>query len=74
MGIGNPACDLVIAWTFFKGKSREIFIQEMSLDTETWLRTKVWALWKATYELCNLQDKTSFFALKNKSIIKELLS
>ena len=23
MGVGDPACDLVIAWTFFKGKSRE---------------------------------------------------
>lgn len=25
MGMGDPACDLVIAWTYLKGKSRGIF-------------------------------------------------
>jgi len=25
MGVGDPACDLVIAWTFFKGDSRDAF-------------------------------------------------
>jgi hypothetical protein len=37
-------------------------------------RAKAWALWKATYEPRNLRDKTSNYALKNKSIIKELLN
>lgn len=73
VGIGDPACDLVIAWTFLKGKSREIFIKEMSLDADTWLRAKAWALWKATYERCNLQDKTSIYALKQEHLIENLL-
>ena len=34
-GLGDPACDLVIAWTFFKGKSRKIFINEMNVDENT---------------------------------------
>lgn len=40
MGLGDPACDLVIAWTFFKNKVRDVFIREISLDQNTWLRAK----------------------------------
>lgn len=58
-GLGDPACDLVIAWTFFKGKSTELFIKEINLDEDTWLRAKAWALWKATFELSVLSDLNS---------------
>jgi aminoglycoside phosphotransferase (APT) family kinase protein len=50
--VGDPACDLVIAWTYLSGKSREIFISKMDMDSDTWLRGRAWALWKATFELC----------------------
>ena len=30
MGLGDPACDLVIAWTFLKTKARDIFIREIA--------------------------------------------
>ena len=71
---GDPACDLVIAWTYFSGKSRNIFIKEMNLDSGTWLRAGAWALWKATYELCNMEDKNNFEANLQKRIIDEILS
>lgn len=35
MAKGDPACDLVIAWTFLSGKAREIFISKMALDEDT---------------------------------------
>lgn len=73
MGLGDPACDLVIAWTFFKGNARNIFIQEMVLDEDTWLRTKAWALWKATYELCQITDQNSPEACVHKRIIRDVL-
>ena len=44
---GDPACDLVIAWTFFKGKSREVFRELLKFDEGTWARGRAWALWKA---------------------------
>jgi aminoglycoside phosphotransferase (APT) family kinase protein len=47
MAIGDPACDLAIAWTFFKGESRRLFQQEFSIDPDTWRRACGWALWKA---------------------------
>lgn len=74
MGIGDPACDLVITWTFLKDKSREIFRQNVNMDKCTWLRARAWCLWKATYELCNVSDKASLDALKQKQIIEEVLS
>lgn len=45
--VGDPACDLVMAWTFFTGDSREQFRSGVSLDEATWARGRGWALWKA---------------------------
>lgn len=72
--VGDPACDLVIAWTYLSGKTREIFISEMGMDQDTWLRARAWALWKATFELCQITDKTSSEALLQKRIIDEVMN
>jgi aminoglycoside phosphotransferase (APT) family kinase protein len=45
--IGDPACDLAIAWTFFIGESRRAFRGALALDEGTWARGRGWALWKA---------------------------
>ena len=47
LAIGDPACDLAIAWTLFKNESRETFKHILSFDSDTWLRGQAWALWKA---------------------------
>jgi aminoglycoside phosphotransferase (APT) family kinase protein len=47
LGVGDPACDLAIAWTFFRGKSRDVFRASLALDDDTWARGRAWALWKA---------------------------
>ena len=51
--IGDPACDLVMAWTFFDGKSREAFRRGLSFDDATWARGRGWALWKALITLAH---------------------
>ena len=70
---GDSACDLVIAWTYFSGKSREIFISEMDLDHDSWLRGRGWALWKATFELCQIKNKDSDEAQVQKRIISQVV-
>lgn len=45
-GVGDPACDLAIAWTTFAGDSRKAFRAALPLDPETWARGRGWALWK----------------------------
>lgn len=45
--VGDPACDLVLAWTFLDGESRAVFQAEAPGDAGTWARARGWALWKA---------------------------
>ena len=46
-GVGDPACDLVIAWTYFEPDERRLLRDEVGLDAATWQRARGWALWKA---------------------------
>jgi len=46
-GVGDPACDLSIAWTMLAGESREVFRAMLPLDAGTWARGRAWTLWKA---------------------------
>lgn len=73
MAVGDPACDLVIAWTLLNKKSREIFKNAINLGEETWMRAKAWALWKATFELCNISHKRGIQALNQTFIINTVL-
>lgn len=73
MSLGDPACDLVIAWTFLQGKARDIFINTIDLDDDTWLRAKAWALWKATFELCQIKSLNSPEVFVQKRIIEDVL-
>ncbi len=50
-GVGDPACDLVPAWTMFDGEARDAFVATVGLDDATWARARGWALWKAAITL-----------------------
>ena len=50
-GVGDPACDLVIAWTFLQGEAREAFREALGLDADTWARARGWAVWKSAVDL-----------------------
>ncbi len=73
-GVGDPACDLTIAWTFFSGASREAFRAALPLDDATWARARGWALWKA---LITLAESLSTDAQKlghARSVIDEVIA
>jgi aminoglycoside phosphotransferase (APT) family kinase protein len=55
-GVGDPACDLVIAWTMFSGDSRHAFRHAVGQDEGTWARARGWALWKALLTLTECID------------------
>ena len=46
-GVGDPACDTTIAWTFFSGESSRAFREGLPFDEATWARGRGWAIWKA---------------------------
>ncbi|MEU8388258.1 aminoglycoside phosphotransferase family protein [Micromonospora sp. NPDC048842] len=52
-GVGDPACDTVIAWTLLHGPSRAAFRAALGLDDATWARGRGWALWKALITVDN---------------------
>jgi aminoglycoside phosphotransferase (APT) family kinase protein len=45
--VGDPACDSVMAWTFFAGDDATVFRRGLPFDDATWARGRGWALWKA---------------------------
>jgi aminoglycoside phosphotransferase (APT) family kinase protein len=54
LAVGDPACDLAIAWSFFDSDGRGIFRRGLDLDDATWMRGRAWALWKAAIVVAGL--------------------
>jgi aminoglycoside phosphotransferase (APT) family kinase protein len=69
-GVGDPACDLVIAWTMFSGDGREAFRSAVGQDPATWARARGWALWKALIGLAADEKH----AAGNRRVIDEILA
>ena len=44
IGVGDPACDLIVAWNLFSAESRHIFRNALQVDDATWARGRGWAL------------------------------
>ncbi len=43
-GVGDPACDLMVAWSLFEGNARRSFRDALGDDEPTWVRGQGWAL------------------------------
>lgn len=52
--VGDPACDLAIAWAFFRPGERAAFRAALAPAGEEWARGRGWALWKALVVLAGL--------------------
>ena len=74
LGIGDPACDLAIAWTLLDGESREAFREGLSVDDGTWARGRGWALWKALITLAGAADIDAAGAGEGRQVIDRLLA
>ncbi len=55
-GVGDPACDLVMAWTYFSDEERTVFREAVGLGSEVWRRARGWALWKALVTMTGLSQ------------------
>ena len=44
LGVGDPACDLMVAWSLFSGESRDVFRKALAVNDATWTRGRGWAL------------------------------
>lgn len=73
LAVGDPACDLAIAWTFFKGESREAFRAHLPLDSATWTRGKAWTLWKALITAAGFTNPNNAESAQCWRILDDLL-
>ncbi len=70
LAVGDPACDLAIAWTWMDGRGRAAFRSALSFDEGMWARGRGWALWKLLLTCAGLagghpgSESQSFIALE----------
>jgi aminoglycoside phosphotransferase (APT) family kinase protein len=74
VGIGDPSCDLVIAWTFLDPASRVRFRAAIALDLATWERARGWAIWKALISLVRHRGTNLTEAEKARQVIRGIVS
>jgi aminoglycoside phosphotransferase (APT) family kinase protein len=51
MGVGDPACDLIVAWNLLPAEARNVFRAAVRVDDATWERGRGWALSIALIQL-----------------------
>jgi aminoglycoside phosphotransferase (APT) family kinase protein len=80
--VGDPACDLTIAWTFFDAESRSLFKRHVPVEDSAWARGRGWALWRGLRLLAadhrNLEDSQPSatrmgWRLSARDVIQEVL-
>ena len=72
MAVGDPACDLVVAWELLD-ESRETFRSELDVDDATWERGRGWALSTAVGALAYYEDSNAFMADQARRKLRALL-
>ena len=62
LGVGDPACDVMVAWKVFSADTRDIFRAALSVDEATWTRGRGWALSQALIAL-------SYYTLETNPVL-----
>jgi aminoglycoside phosphotransferase (APT) family kinase protein len=73
-GVGDPSCDLAIAWTLFEGNARDAFRASLGLDGATWARGRGWTLWKALITLSDHKGTVTPVEREARRVIDEVLA
>ena len=59
LGVGDPACDVMVAWKMLSGGSRDTFLTALSIDEATWVRALGWVLSQALIALAYYTVETN---------------
>ncbi len=57
MGVGDPACDLALGWSFLPSNARDRFRAAADVDDATWQRGKGWGLYVGVIALSYYRDR-----------------
>lgn len=72
LGVGDPACDLILAWNLLPSSMRETFRKALQIDDATWQRGRGWALSIALIALPYYKDTNPTLANSARHVIREL--
>ncbi|MEV0651014.1 aminoglycoside phosphotransferase family protein [Phytomonospora sp. NPDC050363] len=77
-GVGDPSCDLAVAWTMLTAEGRRVFRERLSVDDATWARGRGWALWKtlatAMYSVDGEDEGDEAVAKESLRVLDEIYS
>ncbi len=73
MAIGDPACDLLVAWELFDADARQVFRSELTVDDHAWERGAGWALSTAIVALPYYEHSNRFMADQARSKLAAIL-
>lgn len=73
LGMGDPACDLIIAWNLLPAYSRDTFRATLKVDDATWQRGRAWALSIALIQLPYYKDTNPVLANNARHVIQEVI-
>ena len=59
MGVGDPACDVMVAWKLHSAAARDVFRETLPTDDATWERARGWALSQAVAILAYYTPETN---------------
>ena len=74
LGVGDPACDLLIAWDLLSAKTRDVFRAALQVDDATWARGRGWALSVALIALPYYQDTNPAMVRYARHMMDEVLA
>jgi aminoglycoside phosphotransferase (APT) family kinase protein len=74
LGVGDPACDLIVAWNLLTAESRTIFCTALGMDNAMWERGRGWALSIALIALPYYQYTNPILADISRLVIAETLA
>lgn len=74
MGVGDPACDAMPAWTMLSAHGRSIFRDALGVDNASWERARGWALSMAVIALPYYWKRNPDFAKLARHVIGEVLN
>jgi aminoglycoside phosphotransferase (APT) family kinase protein len=74
LGVGDPACDLQVAWNLLSAQTRDVFRAALPVDDATWARGRGWALSVGLIALPYYQSTNPVLAGISRRAIDEALA
>ncbi|WP_351233955.1 hypothetical protein [Streptomyces sp. NPDC002133] len=74
MGVGEPAVDLIAAWSLLNAEARGVFRDAVEVDDAAWARGRGWALSVALIELAYYRITNPVMAATARHVIHEVIT